>query len=92
MKKKWWIAILTGLCACFMSLAFASCGGASSNNGDSDKNQTSEEAFGTEGLVYTLKEGAGYYIVTGYEGTETEVIIPSTYEGLPVKQIRGECL
>ncbi|MDE6504609.1 MAG: leucine-rich repeat domain-containing protein [Clostridia bacterium] len=40
---------------------------------------------GTAGLVY-LKSGAGY-IVTKYNGTQNEVIIPSFYNGLPVTGI-----
>ncbi len=42
---------------------------------------------GTDGLVYTLSEDGTYYIVSGYEGEATEVVIPSEYEGLPVKEI-----
>ena len=42
---------------------------------------------GTEGLVYTLINGGTEYSVTGYEGTSTEVIIPSTHGGKPVTKI-----
>ncbi len=41
----------------------------------------------TEGVNYTLSEDGTYYIVTGYEGSETKVIIASTHEDLPVKKI-----
>ena len=42
---------------------------------------------GTEGLVYELSDDGTYYIVSGYQGTAPEVVIPSEYEGLPVKEI-----
>ena len=41
----------------------------------------------TEGLVYTLSDDETYYIVSSYTGSATEVVIPSEYEGLPVKEI-----
>ena len=37
---------------------------------------------GTDGLEFN-RDG-DHYTVIGYEGTETEVVIPETYEGLPV--------
>ncbi len=43
----------------------------------------------TEGVNYTLSEDGTYYIVTGYEGSDTKVIIASTYENLPVKRIEA---
>ena len=39
-------------------------------------------ATGTEGFLFAEVDG-GYYI-TGYEGTDTDIIIPATYKGLPV--------
>jgi len=42
---------------------------------------------GTAGLVYTLNSEGTAYSVTGYEGTDTDVIIPANYEGLPVTSI-----
>ncbi len=42
---------------------------------------------GTEGLIYNLSADGTYYIVSDYEGTEPEVVIPSTYEEKPVKMI-----
>ena len=41
----------------------------------------------TEGLIYTPIDDGAALRVTGYEGTDTEVIIPSTHEGLPVTEI-----
>ncbi len=39
----------------------------------------------TEGLTYTLSDGA--YSVTGYQGTDTKVYIAGVYDGLPVTSI-----
>ncbi len=46
-------------------------------------------ATSTDGLVYELGENGTsfHYIVSDYEGTSTNVIIPSRYRGLPVKEI-----
>lgn len=54
--------------------------GASSDDDASDD-------VGTEGLVFELSEDETYYIVSGYNGTESDVVIPAEYEGLPVKEI-----
>ena len=58
----------------------------SSNTDTSTDTDTSVE--GTEGLDYTISDDESYYIVSGI-GTyaEKEIIIPSTYQGLPVKKI-----
>lgn len=42
-------------------------------------------AVGTEGLVYTACEGG--FTVSGYEGKETAVVIPTTYKSVPVLAI-----
>ncbi|MBR2901126.1 MAG: leucine-rich repeat domain-containing protein [Clostridia bacterium] len=44
-------------------------------------------AIDTNGLVYEISPDGTYYTVTDYNGTETEVMIPSTYKDLPVKEI-----
>ncbi len=41
----------------------------------------------TEGVVYTLSSDGTYATVTGYEGTATDVVIASTYQGVPVTSI-----
>ncbi len=42
----------------------------------------------TEGLSYTLSQDGTYYFVSGIgTATDTDIIIPSIYEGLPVKRI-----
>lgn len=38
-------------------------------------------------LIYALNETSDGYIVTGYNGTPTDLMIPSTYETLPVTGI-----
>lgn len=39
----------------------------------------------TPGLIFTEEDNC--YLVSGYEGTDTKVIIPSHYKGLPVRKI-----
>ncbi|MBO5909974.1 MAG: leucine-rich repeat protein, partial [Clostridia bacterium] len=53
------------------------------NDGEDEGN----EEVGTEGLVYTLINGDTEYSVTGYAGSSTNVVIPSTYQGKPVTSI-----
>ena len=43
--------------------------------------------IGTEGLVYTLNSDGSSYSVTGYTGTDVNVLIPSYYNALPVTAI-----
>ncbi len=48
----------------------------------------SQESPGSQGLEYTLSTDGTYYIVSGIGTcTDTEIVIPSTHEGLPVKEI-----
>lgn len=55
------------------------------NPEEKDPNDSPSEPSGTDGLVYTLV-GDAYY-VTKYDGTASEVVIPSTHEGKPVTSI-----
>ena len=41
----------------------------------------------TEGVQYALSDDGTYAVVVGYEGTETNVVIADTYQGVPVKRI-----
>lgn len=41
----------------------------------------------TEGLVFSVSSTTKNYYVSGYSGTETDVIIPNTYKGVPVTEI-----
>lgn len=48
---------------------------------------------GTEGLIYTLSDDGTYYICSdnpGVGGTNTDIVIASQYNGLPVKEIGFE--
>ena len=40
-----------------------------------------------QGVQYTLSEDQTYYIVSRYSGTETDIVIPETFNELPVKGI-----
>lgn len=45
----------------------------------------------TSGLSYTLSDDSTYYICTGIgTATDTDIVIASEYEGLPVKEIGAE--
>ena len=45
---------------------------------------------GSEGLAYTLSTDGTYYIVTGIgKCADTDIVIPATHEGLPVKEIKS---
>ena len=54
-------------------------------NKDTDDNDNPQKPA-TEGLKYTLLADDTYE-VTGYDGTATEINIPSTYNGKPVTSI-----
>lgn len=71
-------------CALAAGLLLASCGGTSS--GGTSSSSSSEEEPGE--LEFSLNEDGASYMVTG-SGTynEDDLIIPSTYEGLPVTSI-----
>lgn len=50
--------------------------------------ESDENAEGSVGLAYTLSSDGTYYTVTGIgECTDTDVVIPSTYNDLPVRAI-----
>lgn len=51
--------------------------------------EVSEEPKPTSSLVYELDEATNTYTVIDV-GEETNVVIPSTYEGLPVTRIQGQ--
>jgi len=55
----------------------------SAPGGDTSSGDTSE----TGEILYTLSADGTYYIVSGYTGTLTDVVIPETYKDLPVKEI-----
>ena len=50
--------------------------------------ETPEDENASKGLEYTLSDDGTYYIVSGIGTcTDTDVVIPEEYEGLPVKEI-----
>ena len=50
-----------------------------------------EEAVPSEGLKYELNSSAGYYSVTGIGTcTDVDLVIPETYNGLPVSRITAQ--
>ena len=48
---------------------------------------TATFAYGTEGLMYSWQDDYG--IVSGYNGTETDVVIPATWKNVTIKVIGG---
>lgn len=56
---------------------------------DKDSNYIPEDEA-TGGLVYELSETQDYYIVTGFLSVDWDIVIPSVYQGLPVREIGEE--
>ncbi len=86
--RKFLIACMTVLAMGMGAFGFASC-----NNKDID-DILNENA---NGLLYTKHAEEDYYIVVGFdprENTEenliTEVVVPNTYRGLPVKEVKSK--
>lgn len=46
-----------------------------------------EKEFYTEGLSFSVNKTLDGYLVSGYNGTDSEVVIPSYYDGYPVTGI-----
>ncbi len=81
--KKILLALLTCLLACLCIVGLTACG-------DTPNTPTGEKEYSsTEGLEYTLSEDGTYYICSGI-GTadETNIVIGSKYNGLPVTEIK----
>lgn len=57
------------------------------NKGSSADSNFISEDEATGGIVYTLDETNSYYIVTDYLSVEYDIVIPSTYQGIPVREI-----
>ena len=49
-----------------------------------------EVDYYTEGLYFDLSSDRTYYYVWALGGTDTEIVIPATYEDLPVKEIDAD--
>ena len=71
MKKKLFIVLLALISAVCLSFGFAAC---STGGGNPDLN-------------FTFELSGDSYILTGYEGNDTEIVIPETHSGLPVTAI-----
>ena len=50
-------------------------------------NDSDKELVVTNGLQYTLSSNGMYYSISGYSGTESDVIIGKTYNSKPVREI-----
>lgn len=48
-----------------------------------------EKEIYTEGLTFSVNKTLDGYLVSGYSGMESEVVIPSNYEGYPVTGIKA---
>lgn len=81
--KKFVAIIFAALCMAAFALAGCSTGPAEPEHDGAGGMQP------TEGIVYELNEANDGYTVADFEGEETQVIIPSEYEGLPVTAIQG---
>ncbi len=104
MKKKL-VTLLLALACLFGLAGLTACdkkSGTQSDIGDStistDESSSIEDSSGEElsptipqELAYTLSEDGTYYIVSGIGTvTDTDIVIPSTYENIPVKEIAEE--
>ena len=77
--RKKLFCIISALCLSFGTFSLTSC---------DDINSSSVEYY-TEGLEFSLWIGGNEYYVTDYIGSDTDVIIPSVYNGKPVTGICG---
>ena len=97
-RKRWLLLICAALIAALLIGVLAACdpgskelpgnggGGGTQTPGDNDQDdEQGGEVIEPAKLIFE-KTDAGYS-VTGYEGTPTAVVIPDTYEGLPVTSI-----
>ncbi len=87
MKKM--ITLLLSLCCVCGITGFAACNGEENiNDSLSDSTSVEESTVPHEGLEYALSEDNTHYVVSGIGSvTDTNIVIPSTYNGLPVTSI-----
>ncbi len=89
MKTTVKLSLLTGLMLLVLCLCLAACGQDPSTDEGQTTGQDAEQMLGE--LAYVLNEAGDGYVVTGIATfTGTELVIPSTYEGLPVVEIAQE--
>ena len=100
MKRKIFLLICAALIAALLIGVLAACdpgskeqggsqtpGGTTTPGDDGLGGDVDSVVTSPDGIVFTNIGGS--YSVTGYEGTDTKVVIPETYEGLPVTSIGG---
>ncbi len=61
---------------------------ATDSESDSDSDSDGDETEGEQRLLFELSEDETYYIVSGYEETTKNLVIPSEHEEKPVKEIK----
>ena len=83
MRRKLWLPVLLVLCLALTVGMLVACDPGSSDQGGQGGN--GGENAGSAGLIF--EDIGGSYSVTGYEGTDPEVVIPETHNGLPVTSI-----
>ena len=92
--KKFLIGVLSVLSIACLSASFLSCGEkAGENSSTQSASQESTSAFEADedSLAYTLSEDKSYYAVCGMGNyMDTEVTVPDSFRGLPVKEIAEE--
>ncbi len=85
MKKKWLVGLLALALSCAV-VGFVGCG--EEGNGDNPSVETPESPEEQGELAYRLIDGGAAYEVSGIGScTATDVVIPATYNGLPVTSI-----
>lgn len=77
MKQKKFSALL--LLILTLAFALAACG-------DDETSDSVDTSTGTPGLEYTAKDGS--YEVTGYTGSDVHIVIPDTYNDVPVTSVK----
>ena len=81
MKRKWWIGLLSLACLAVGGLGLVACGDNSAQKGD-------EPTQMVESLQYQRISGKDEYRVIGLGNvSELDIVIPDTYNGLPVTEI-----
>ena len=90
MKRKVF-GLLLGITSIFALTSVTACVGDVKTSSESIPESSIESsdissAYYTDGLIFALNDDQSYS-VTGYTGLETEVVIPSVYENLPVTSI-----
>ena len=99
MKRKFWVALLSVAMLTACAFSFAACDSGNAGQGSAEQGETqqggtdqggTEQKPGTEGLEYALINGDTEYEVSGIgTAADTEIVIPSIYNGLPVTSINS---